>query len=453
MLLAGPAAGEQACAEAPQKDCIPAPPGLQDMVPDLDILKTPLSPALSLVGGAPVDIERPTTPTGAAMSLGTGIAHGLFVPGTSTAVEVTPYWLWPRPALTAAKALATPGLAFVRDFSLSFAAAPGANPAKPPDMTPAPTTPDTIPTTNDAGLVALGLRTTIWPGDLSEAAQSCVTRLDEFAKGDVSLRAPEEAAFTAKWQKENPTLTRVEVSLPQNFGDPADVKRYQGAMTAANVDYSNRAAAQLTAYHEALQTWLAAWTKAHGVPDDVAACASIIHHRVGFIASVAGAALVSAPGGDFGRWRQGGTTGETAWLTAGYSWFLGRYGVPGDVSVLGALRLRHQEIVDTTVHTNAGDYGGRVVGAFARWGVSVQVMHLGPGANGFGSNTSWQGGLAIDYHLKSGFWLTATAGSTDLEEIDSWSTATALIRLQYNVGRDRLILTDDSATSATSATP
>ena len=82
-------------------------------------------------------------------------------------------------------------------------------------------------------------------------------------------------------------------------------------------------------------------------------------------------------------------------------------------------------------------------------------MRLGSGATGFGTGGSWQGGLAIDYHLKSGYWLTATAGSADLAGIDSWATATALVSLQYNVGRDRRIQPDTSpvAPAASAGSP
>jgi hypothetical protein len=425
------------------KDCLAGPVGLEGMVPDVDILKTPSSPALAAVGGMPVDIERPTTATNAAASLATGIVHGLFVPGTTTAIEVMPYWLSSHPFLTASNLEATRERAFLHDLSLSFAASPGVDPAQPAGATmtttATPTAGASTETTN-AGLMALGARTTIWPGRPSEAALACMARIGAFMKEDVDLRNIGDAEFNSTWTKDHPAPKRIE--LPQvDVTDDGALARWNSDMKAVN----DAVYAKYNAAHDAAHAqWVASWNAAHPVPDDVAGCSTIVDHRVGWVAAVAGSVLVSAPGGDFTRLRQGGTLGETAWLTAGYSWLLG-VETSWSFSALGAVRLRHQSLIDTSVHTNATDVGVRAVAAFGRWGLSVQGMRLGSGATGFGSDGSWQGGVAIDYHLKSGYWLTATAGSTDLAGIDSWATATALVHLQYNVARDRRIQADTSA--------
>jgi hypothetical protein len=424
-------------AQASMKDCDKTSPGLGKMVPDLDILETPGSPALAAVGGAPVDIERPTTATAAAASLASGIVHGLFVPGTTTAIEVMPYWLWRHPRLTADDVEATRDLAFLHDISISFAATPGADPAKPVDTTATTAT----MTSANAGLVALGARTTIWPGRPSEAAKACMARIDDFMRGDVSLRNQAEAAFRTEWTAAHPMPGRVEVEPAKDLNDDTQVADYQARMKAAN---EGVAARHIADYRAALEHWLVTWRATHGVPDDVAACGLVINHRVGPIASIAGAALVSAPGGDFSRLRQGGTFAQRAWLTGGYSWLFGD-DTPTTFSLLGALRVRRQRVLgDAGSHIVAGDYGARVVNAFGQWGLSLQAMRLGEGANGVGSGQSWQGGVAVDYHLQTGYWLTATAGSTDIGSITSWTAATVLVSLQYNVGRDRLILPDAS---------
>ena len=416
------------------KDCAKTAPGLGKMVPDLDLLKTPVSPALTVVGGAPVDIERPTTATDAAASLASGIVHGLFVPGTTTAIEVMPYWLWQHPRLNADDVAATRELAFLRDISISFAATTGADPAKPAAST-------ATMTSTGAGLVALGARTTIWPGRPSAPAKACMTRIDDFMKGDVSLRNQAEGAFRAAWTTAHPTPKRIELEPPKDPSDEAQVADYQARMKAANEGLASR---HIADYRAALDQWLVTWKATHGVPDDVAACGSVIDHRVGPMASIAAATLVSAPGGDFSRVHQGGTVGQSAWLTGGYAWLVGD-DAPRTFSLLGAVRVRRQSVLgDASSHVVAGDYGARVVSAFGKWGVSLQTMRLGQGANGVGSGQSWQGGAAVDYHLKTGYWLTVTAGSTDVASITSWSAATALVSLQYNVGRDRLIVPDTS---------
>jgi len=435
------------CVEPAMTDCASAPPGLENLVPDLDILKPPSSPALALVGGVPVDIERPTTTTGAAASLATGIVHGLFVPGTTTAVEVTPYWLWPHPLLTSQDVESTRGLSFLRDWSFSFAAAPGPDPAKPAvssTTTLGSTTAPQMPS-NPAALMSLGARTTIWPGRPSPPARACMARIQEFMKGDVALRNTDEAAFKATWTKANPHPRRVELPQPPPDADDAAFAKWNSDMAAVNdavdKEYSTR-------YTTALAGWEKDWLTAHGIPEDVAACSKVIDHRVGFVASIAGAALISAPGSDFSQFHRGGTVGGTGWFAAGYSWLIGTTS-PWSLSGLGALRVRYQKIVDTSTRFTAADLGARVVAAMGRWGFSIQAMRLSNGATGFGTGAAWQGGAAIDYHLKSGYWITATAGSTDLSDINSWSTLTALVHLQYNVSRDRVIAADSSAVVAT----
>jgi len=441
VLTAGFARATDGCGEA-DGDCLPPPPGLTAMVPDLDILKTPSSPALSLVGGDPLDIKRPTTPMGAAASLATGLARGLFVPGTTTTVEVTPYWLMQHPFLTAQHVEGSRAWTFARDLSVSVAAAPGVDPAKPTD---APAT-----SNSRAGLVALGLRTTIWPGAPSPAARACAARIDAFMADDVNVRASDEEAFAAAWIKAHPKPTRVEVPRPVPL-TPATALDWKKKMDAANAAVDHLQTTHINTYNDALKEWLTAWKLSHPVPADVAACSSIIHHRVGFMVSTAGAVLLSAPDGDFNRFHQGGTAGETGWLTAGYAHSFGQ-ATALDLSAFGALRFRHQRIIETSISTNAVDVGARVVAAFTRWGVSLQGMRLGPGANGFGSARAWQGGVAVDYHLKSGYWLTGTAGSSDLGNLDSIGAVTALVHVQYNVGRDRLIPEDVSATQPAPST-
>src|SRR3954447_19683576 len=66
------------------ENCAPRPRSVLALVPDLNVLKTPTSPAFAAIGDAPDEVERPTTPTGAALGLVSGLARGLLTPGTST---------------------------------------------------------------------------------------------------------------------------------------------------------------------------------------------------------------------------------------------------------------------------------------------------------------------------------------------------------------------------------
>ena len=64
-------------------------------------LRTPTSPAFTLLGIAPTDIERPTTPRAFAVSLLSALrdGDGSLLP-RDFALEVAPYWLVQRPTLS-----------------------------------------------------------------------------------------------------------------------------------------------------------------------------------------------------------------------------------------------------------------------------------------------------------------------------------------------------------------
>jgi hypothetical protein len=427
--LAG--ASARACPDVATADCDPAPPGLPEGVPDMSVLKTPVSPALAAVGGAPVDIQRPTTPTGAAASLGSGILRGLLVPGTTAAVEVTPFWLVDHPFLSADTIERQPWWAFARDFSLSFASATGPDPARPPDAVDDGT----------AGLVALGARTTLLPGWLSPQAAQCIRVIESFMKADVEGRGKAIDRAIADFEGAHEAPKRQEVER-----DP--VETYQARMDAANKDFKQKAHDYDVARKAVLAQAEASWASTHPTAADVEACGPIIRHRIGVQAATAASVLMSAPGGDFKHFDKVGTLGETVWLTLGWTGTAGTW----DYSILGAGRWRHQEALSSAPGATTGlDVGGRGVFAWSRVGVSLQFMRLAPGANGFGSGTAVEGAFAFDYHLKTGYWLTVTAGSTDIGHIDSLSALTALVHLQYNVGPNRLIAADDSPSQASAA--
>jgi hypothetical protein len=443
----GAPADDAQCASSPSDGgCIPAPPGLPEDVPDLDLLKTPPSPALSAVGSVPVDIERPSTPTGAAASLASGIVRGLLVPGTSTALEVTPYWMAQHPLTSADDIERRSWLAFARDFSLSFAAATGPDPTQDPNAAMAAS----------AGLMALGARTTLYPGWRSPQAQQCVKIIDDFMKADVDARLADEQKFSATWQKDNPppAVVRLERGPNESIDD------FQKRMEAANANPTDPDATKKwnARRQAALDAWVAAWAAGHPTAADVQACGPMLEHRIGFLASAAGSVLLSAPGGDFKNFKTTGALGTTVWLTAGWSDSVGggsgKSSSVWDYSILAASRWRHLAPRGASdASTTALDLGVRAVFAWSRWGLSAQGMRLGKGANGFGTDPATQGALALDYHLKTGYWLTVTAGSNDLGHIDSWSTLTALVHLQYNATPDRMILTDTSTTQAAAPAP
>ena len=88
-------------------------------------LRTPISPAFALLGVAPTEIERPSTPRAFAVSLLSALQRGGdSVLPNSFALEVAPYWLRGHPALTFDR-YSNPGIgqSLKQTFSVSVATA------------------------------------------------------------------------------------------------------------------------------------------------------------------------------------------------------------------------------------------------------------------------------------------------------------------------------------------
>ena len=83
-----------------------------DELPDYDAVRTPDSPAFTLLGISPTQIDRPNTPKAVAVSLGGFARNG-------GAIEIAPYWLASHPDLTLAAYRDSAGQ-LVRNLSVSL---------------------------------------------------------------------------------------------------------------------------------------------------------------------------------------------------------------------------------------------------------------------------------------------------------------------------------------------
>ena len=88
---------------------------------ELDNLRTPTSPAFTILGVAPTAIARPMTPRALALELLSQAGSGSAIP-EDYALELAPYWLRPRPTLSFA-AYTNPSVAqsLRQSFAVSFA--------------------------------------------------------------------------------------------------------------------------------------------------------------------------------------------------------------------------------------------------------------------------------------------------------------------------------------------
>lgn len=88
----------------------------------VESLQLTSAPAFILLGAAPSAVERPATPGAISASLVSAIRGGDGLVPNGYAVEVTPYWLQPRPRLSARELYTNDvGLNLQRTWSLSFA--------------------------------------------------------------------------------------------------------------------------------------------------------------------------------------------------------------------------------------------------------------------------------------------------------------------------------------------
>lgn len=91
------------------------PAATAEAPPEFNAVRTPDSPAFTLLGIAPTQIERPTTPKGFAVALGGLVRNG-------GAIEVAPYWLWSQATLDEYQ---TVGGQLLRNFSVSLGTSTG----------------------------------------------------------------------------------------------------------------------------------------------------------------------------------------------------------------------------------------------------------------------------------------------------------------------------------------
>ena len=104
-----------------------------DEVPDFARMRAPASPAFTLLGASPSQVERPSTPSDVVASLGSTLSAGSsgLIPD-GVALEVAPYWLFPSWGLTWDDYNRQWWAGFYRAFSLSVATVTSSLPASDP---------------------------------------------------------------------------------------------------------------------------------------------------------------------------------------------------------------------------------------------------------------------------------------------------------------------------------
>lgn len=276
---------------------LPTPSIAQEPIPEFNKLRTPESPAFTILGIAPTEVHRPTTPaTFATNFLEDFTGDGGLLP-KSFALETAPYWWFSHPALTLSE-YADPGPKnLYRNLSFSVA-----------------TTSEGGEVESSIQRIGLGLRTSVVSG--KAVSDQCIARVHQAAE-TVSRAVGREVAVRIA---ADPTLA----------SDSARLEKLRGKLFQAAVDNLPQAQRAL----------LDAETKS---------CVNNLSARRGFVLDLSAGSALTFPGG---RVDDGELTTAGVWITPAY--------LSGSFSGVGVLRARWNALETDTTATSI-DVGLRAV--------------------------------------------------------------------------------------------
>ncbi len=356
-----------------------APLRAQDSL-KIDDLRPPTAPAFVLLGAAPTQIERPTSPRSLAVSLASAVAsRGDNVLPKDYALEVAPYWLVSHPTLTF-DGYYRPSLlqSLLQSLAVSLATAP---------------LPDTL---LGGTAVAIGVRTLLVPGG---------------PHPDLGAKEDELRAIQTTMNRIADTAEDVRDSLARALGNGLADNEVD-SLVDIEVDSLKRAGAW--PYDAVLDRY------ADSARDVALAMQQLDKERVGWQVELAGALVLDYPGmiTDSGRVGRVG-----AWVTIAH-----RAPVTG-LDLMAVFRYRHDR--RTAPVRNLFDYGGRVVWEGKGLNVSGEFLeHVGTKLAGVAPGYR----LALNLEYRVGPWgsLTATVGNDDA--VDGSAGQRLVSSIGFNLG-------------------
>jgi hypothetical protein len=454
----GPCPASSASLDAVDESCDERPAPQTDEVPDVASLKTPESPAFAALGLSPTEIQRPTTPRGVALSVGSALRDAASAtPPRNYALEFSPYWLLSHPTLSFDELIAEPGHAVYRNLSVSFATSVEAAEL---------TQPDGSSDERDIVKVAIGAQTTLWPGTPTRGALQCKSYLQSYATRAALEQSTLTQAFLDEWDVKHPKppLPALEPGPSASDFDltsEAGIAAYQDAIAGWNQrrDQFMQSQPSFAAFavwktqrDAAARAFLSEYEAAHPLSDPGAeACLSDVNARAGFMAALAGSYALSSPDGDLQQLDQDGSQSGIGWLTLGYVFedlSPRADGTPLEGSVLSVVRYSDTEgaLGDPTQEVRALDIGLRLALALRRVGASlegtVRRQRLESASAASPEQTLYRAALSVDYRLTGGMWLTGTFGK-DFGATEGQTPILAKANLQWNFGLERGVQIDD----------
>lgn len=353
---------------------------------ELDNLRTPTSPAFTLLGVAPTDVARPSTPRALATDLVSRTNRGSLIP-SNYALEFAPYWLVSHPSLSYEE-YTEPSSAqsIAQSFSISFATSR-------PD-----TSSDTASTR-----IALGVRLLPLGGHASSKFRGLEHQLDSIQRTRPSLIRTQADALD-EIDEATVQISRLQADLAvtaaNNAPRIADIRR-----RIAIAEQQRSAAKASTAAAEAILK-----TQADTMRSLAQAMGQADAERVGMFVELASAISGAYPGANFDA---GKLSRVGAWATLSY-----RVESP-HLDLIGLFRFLRDTGDDAQ---NALDVGGRLfwlrnaLGLSAEWvaRTAYNVTSSAPGnttaerALTFRSSSRLVG--VIDYRAADAVYVTMSFG-------------------------------------------
>lgn len=323
-----------------------------DTLPQFNLLRTPTSPAFTLLGVAPTTVERPNTPAAIAVSLLSNTA-GLTQLPTDYALEISPYWLFGHPTLTWQRdTTRTVWESVERTATFSIGTART----------------DSSSTASAATNLAVGFRTSLFSGTMSSRSKRCLdTVQQQLTKSAANFYAATKAA---RQQADD----RFIAQLKANEGNSAAQEVARQEHEAAIKKINQQAIAQFE----------------QGELQDIAL------EREGFLLELAFGGTWSFANAiaDSGRFARFG-----AWLTPAYQW--------QNWSIVGVGRVLADKRGDSTYVTV--DAGARLIYTESQFGISLEAAGQTFTWNNAPAN-EWRLAAVADVEIRDGTWVTMTFG-------------------------------------------
>jgi len=344
----------------------------------LSSLRTPTSPAFTLLGIEPTSVERPSSPADFAATI-LSQTNGLATLPQNFAIEASPYWLSSHPLLTwQMDAQRSLWESIQRTTTVSFATAP-------------------IPKTTDMTGLGIGIRSSLVSGHLSQDTRNALgKRAGALAKDGATFLALMYRNGLADLDRE---LSRCATLPPEQQQPCVDALKYDDKKQAiANAvlasDEFKKAATKATA---------------------------LAISREGFSVDVAAA----------WTWKYTGNNSDTRQFSKGGFWFTPAY-QSGHWVAVGVLRYVRDAL--NTTQMNSAEGGGRGIYSTDENAFSLEyVVRSFPNSSVDGS---YRLVVVAEHKIGDVLWLTASFGH-DRTRTDSPGSLLAQLGISLNLSKER----------------